>query len=332
MKVNVAVAWFWIAIGCAPVFGFEGDSPATDSTAKQAKCQAAEAAEHASLRYDGKPFDHWRKILLTELQYERQIEAIEALGAFAANGYSKESATAIAEFMSQPSRQSPKEREQTRLVSATVTAMGRANEVDVDTALVKWPSDSDATNDFVRRVRARFAVYTVSYPVAELMAPTPKEPGKRPDFDAFVTMLKDRFPTGTWHAEGGKSDIQMFETNRTVVLSAPAAVHALMTQVLEETRRTQPITRSYDVAALVRSKKSTSQVAVDFGPVLDLLTATVRPTSWDTAGGAGSLWANREALMLMVHQRPAVHREVEQLLEQLRSLQEKSIPIAPNVP
>jgi HEAT repeat protein len=48
----------------------------------------------ADCRYDGKPFDHWRTCLQTELKAERRLEALEALKAFAANGYRHEAAEA----------------------------------------------------------------------------------------------------------------------------------------------------------------------------------------------------------------------------------------------
>lgn len=309
------------------------DSAKVLCSACQGNGNSATEAKHAALRYDGKTFDEWRQVLNTELQTERQIEAIKALGAFAANGHSQEVLASIAQFMRTPSRISPDEPERTRLTSAAISAVGRASDNDVEDMLAVWPpASSKLTEDFWRSVRAPFVVYTKTYPIAELLAASSSDAADAPDFDSFVTELRGQFPIGTWAEDRGKSDIQMFETNRTLVLSGTPAVHQRLEQLLGEERRTRPIVRSYDVAALVRAKNATGEVGVDFEPIVELITATVDPTSWDTAGGTGSIRENKETLMLMVHHRPAVQREVEQLLEQLRVLQVKTIPIAPVMP
>jgi HEAT repeat protein len=45
-------------------------------------------------RFDGKTFEQWRAYLSTELKPERRLEALDALKAFANNGYGKEAAAA----------------------------------------------------------------------------------------------------------------------------------------------------------------------------------------------------------------------------------------------
>ncbi|QDU87271.1 hypothetical protein Pla175_06290 [Pirellulimonas nuda] len=45
--------------------------------------------------YDGKTFDEWRGLWKQELNPERRIEAVQALGAFASNGYAEEATEAI---------------------------------------------------------------------------------------------------------------------------------------------------------------------------------------------------------------------------------------------
>jgi HEAT repeat protein len=55
-------------------------------------------AKKEDFRYDGKNFDYWGTCLRTELKAERRLEALEAVKAFTANGYGKESARAILEM------------------------------------------------------------------------------------------------------------------------------------------------------------------------------------------------------------------------------------------
>ncbi len=51
------------------------------------------------LLYGGKDFNAWRETLLTDLKPEVRVEAINALGAFSANGYAEEATTVILDVM-----------------------------------------------------------------------------------------------------------------------------------------------------------------------------------------------------------------------------------------
>ena len=56
-----------------------------------------------NLRYDGADFDYWRNALHDELSVERRIEALRALGAFAAHGYGETAMQATIDAMSDTS-------------------------------------------------------------------------------------------------------------------------------------------------------------------------------------------------------------------------------------
>src|SRR5262245_16968587 len=70
---------------------------ASDATPGKPKPEASIKREE--LRYDGKRFDEWRRILLTELKPKQRIEALTALQAFAAKGYAAEAAAAAIAVM-----------------------------------------------------------------------------------------------------------------------------------------------------------------------------------------------------------------------------------------
>jgi len=53
--------------------------------------------DKASLRYDGRTFDQWRRELLTELKTERCVEALNALAAFAPHGFARDAAEVVLE-------------------------------------------------------------------------------------------------------------------------------------------------------------------------------------------------------------------------------------------
>jgi hypothetical protein len=60
---------------------------------------AEQPTKREALRYDGKTFEQWRTILLSELKPSRQVEALGALRAFAARGYAAEASAATVAFM-----------------------------------------------------------------------------------------------------------------------------------------------------------------------------------------------------------------------------------------
>ena len=65
----------------------------------------------------------------------------------------------------------------------------------------------------------------------------------------------------------------------------------------------------------------------DFESLIELITTTVRPTSWDTVGGPGSIKGFEGTLSLVVSQTQEVHDEIADLLKQLRRLQDLQVTI-----
>ena len=94
--------------------------------------------------------------------------------------------------------------------------------------------------------------------------------------------------------------------------------------------REKPVTRVYPVSDLVlidgRWPQAAGQNAAlpDFQSMIDLITATVAPTSWDMVGGRGSIAPQLHALSIVVLQAPSVHTEIETLLSDLRRASESS--------
>lgn len=66
----------------------------------------------------------------------------------------------------------------------------------------------------------------------------------------------------------------------------------------------------------------------DFGSLIDLITSTVKPTSWASAGGPAPDPAQFETnLSLVITQTQEVHEQIAELLEQLRRLQDLQVTI-----
>ena len=65
----------------------------------------------------------------------------------------------------------------------------------------------------------------------------------------------------------------------------------------------------------------------DFDPLIDLITATIAPQTWDTVGGPGSIQPFETNLTLVVSQTQEVHEQIADLLQQLRRLQDLQVTI-----
>jgi general secretion pathway protein D len=65
----------------------------------------------------------------------------------------------------------------------------------------------------------------------------------------------------------------------------------------------------------------------DFDSLIELITTTVRPQTWDEVGGPGSVSPFQNNLSLVISQTEDVHEEIRDLLEQLRRNQDLQVTI-----
>jgi general secretion pathway protein D len=65
----------------------------------------------------------------------------------------------------------------------------------------------------------------------------------------------------------------------------------------------------------------------DFDSLIELITSTVAPTTWDAVGGPGSIAPFPTNLSLVISQTQEVHEQIADLLEQLRRLQDLQVTI-----
>ena len=68
-------------------------------------------------------------------------------------------------------------------------------------------------------------------------------------------------------------------------------------------------------------------VDADFDTLIELITSTIAPTSWDDVGGPGSVVGFDGNLSLVVSQTQEVHQDIVDLLQQLRRLQDLQVTI-----
>ena len=74
----------------------------------------------------------------------------------------------------------------------------------------------------------------------------------------------------------------------------------------------------------VRGPAASTGTQRDFDSLIDLITSTVRPTTWDSVGGPGAIAPfEGPAGMLIFSQTQDTHQETEKLLEQIRAARSK---------
>jgi general secretion pathway protein D len=163
-------------------------------------------------------------------------------------------------------------------------------------------------------------VVTVVYPVGDLVVPIPN----------FVASPRMGL-AGAWHdamnnAVGGGSGF-----------NSPTSPMA----VAQASRTGQPSNAMINPAVLANMmapRAGTGPAAggpggagggtnADFDGLIDLITATVAPATWDHSGGKGNIAASPANLSLVVSQTQEVHEQIVDLLEQLRRMQDLQVTI-----
>ncbi|MFZ1935680.1 MAG: hypothetical protein WCB27_15250 [Thermoguttaceae bacterium] len=93
-----------------------------------------------------------------------------------------------------------------------------------------------------------------------------------------------------------------------------------------EEAETRLDTKVYDVADLVVCRDEHDMPWDDYDSLTDIITSTIKPTSWDGVGGPGSIQGNAlgTAKVLVVSQTRDVHEEIAALLAKIREVAKKT--------
>lgn len=75
------------------------------------------------------------------------------------------------------------------------------------------------------------------------------------------------------------------------------------------------------------SSTSESITHADFSGLINLITTTVEPGTWDVDGGNGTIGTEENTLSLVIRQTSAVHEQIADLLKQLRKLQDLQVAV-----
>jgi type II secretory pathway component GspD/PulD (secretin) len=168
------------------------------------------------------------------------------------------------------------------------------------------------------RMKQQGELLTVNYSVADLVVPIRDfGPGQ-----GSQGMQSSGFNTGNL-AYPGSNPGQMNVTS-TGGLARPAG--QAFAQVEDRDGR-----RAGNAASFGGGQESAGThgggVQADFNSLMNLITTTVQPDSWEELSGPGSVMPYRTTLSLVIRQTQAVHEEIADLLGQLRRLQDLQVTV-----
>ena len=174
-------------------------------------------------------------------------------------------------------------------------------------------------------------VYTVSYPVADLVIPIPNfGPNGREGISGALREAYDRLGYG---GGGGGGAFAGAAPVMAVASDNGARANAILNPAVAAQMRSlgipgsgqvqtgQPQPNQFGPGGLKGGNQA------DFDSLIDLITSTISPTSWTDSGGTGSIAPFETNLTLVVSQTQEIHEQIADLLNQLRRLQDLQVTI-----
>ncbi len=88
--------------------------------------------------------------------------------------------------------------------------------------------------------------------------------GAQADFDSLIDLITATIEPDSWDDVGGENSIQQFETNLSLVVSAPNEVHEEIADLLRQLRRLQDLQVTIEVRFITLSDNFFERIGVDF--------------------------------------------------------------------
>lgn len=170
-------------------------------------------------------------------------------------------------------------------------------------------SDTEPSSD-AESPAAPFAPTGFSNPFPEA---SPSSVRPQADFDSSIELITSNIQPTTWDNVGGPGSLIAFEPTLDLVVSATTDVHDAIAEQLRQLREL-PLVNKQSGAKLAQPPTTEADIAYDPDALVEVITATVKPTTWDEVGGPGSVTADRPRMALVFSQTQEVHDEVAQLL------------------
>ena len=164
----------------------------------------------------------------------------------------------------------------------------------------------------------RGEVYSISYPVADLVIPIPNF---SPDGIGLNTAIQKGYSliNSTMKVQVGPPPTGILNNSS----AASTETTTFPNNVLGQLQA--PSIGGGATAATASSAGGGNQA--DFASLIELIQNTVEPTTWNTVGGPGAISPFNTNLSLVVTQTQEVHEQIADLLDQLRRLQDLQVTI-----
>lgn len=171
-------------------------------------------------------------------------------------------------------------------------------------------------------------VYTVTYPVADLVIPIPNfTPNPRMGLAGAYHDALGAVGFGGFNSFGGGSAPLAVVASRDGSPNSAMISPAVMAQMQQMTGNAATSGPRSGMPVGFGPGGLGGGAQADFDSLIDLITSTVKPTTWDDVGGPGSIAPFETNLSIVVSQTQEVHDEIVDLLEQLRRLQDLQVTI-----
>ena len=166
-------------------------------------------------------------------------------------------------------------------------------------------------------------VYTVTYSVADLVIPIPNfTPNGR---QGLAGALSDAYAISGSGGMGPGTAYLASQDGRQATGVVNPQVLAQMQQLMPGAMGSRGASPGGNVPIGPGGAGGGAQA--DFDSLIELITTTVKPSTWDEVGGPGSVSEFRNNLSLVISQTQDVHEEIVDLLEQLRRNQDLQVTI-----
>ncbi len=162
-------------------------------------------------------------------------------------------------------------------------------------------------------------VYAEVYNVADLVIPIPNFiPGYNVGLPAAIREAHHAMGYGGMMGGSGSVPLTL-SANEGSMNNASALAQMSTSGMLNSSRPSQPA--GYGPGGMGGAAMA------DFDTLIELITTTIEPQSWDDVGGPGAIESFPTNLSLVVSQTQEVHEKIADLLDQLRRLQDLQISI-----
>ena len=172
-------------------------------------------------------------------------------------------------------------------------------------------------------------VYTVTYSVADLVIPIPNfVPNSSMGLAGALRDAQGNLGMGAYGGFSGQSPTALLASNDGN--NATGVINPNVLAQMQGGAGTRPQTGmpgTMNGGGIGGPGGMGGGVQADFDSLIELITTTVEPTTWDEVGGPGSISPFETNLSLVISQTEDVHDKIRDLLEQLRRLQDLQVTI-----